>query len=418
MVLVMCIPMYMMNLTLKKQTKRKKYQNSTNLLTCKDHIVHFLPSDLEYLTDIKKISFNKKNLKTTYLLDIISNLLLKYYFKKENLFALNAQVLKSKYGFYYNYYIDYLVQEGYITKVLNHKSGITSRMYCLNESLLVNKIKRHKTFDKILVKKFINNFNNLLNKEDNTELNELHKKLIEDLFKVSIEYDNSILYLNSIISDRDIYNRNIYSIDSIYNKHIFYHFDNYGRLHTNFTILKSFVRKNFLKINSEDIVEFDIANSQPLFLAKLIYDQKSKWVNKEELDLFIYLTTNGKYYQYLMNNSNEKNKKIIKEITYKVFFGRNHHNSKYDKFFKSLFPTIHNFIKIYKQTKNDYKSLSHELQRMESQFVFNVVIQKIYNLNENIPIITIHDSIITNISNKDIVKTIFETEKINYFKFE
>jgi hypothetical protein len=405
-----------MNLIEIKQTKRKKYQNSVNLVKCKDHIIHFLPIELEFLTEVKKITFNNKNLKTTYLIDIISNMLLKYYFKKENLFALNAEVLKSKYGFYYNYYIDFLVQEGYITKVLNHKSGITSRLYCLNESLLVNKIKRHKTFDKILIKKFINNFNNIELKEEN-ELNELNRKLIEDLFKVSIEYDNSILYLNKIISDRDIYNRNIYSIDSIYNKHIFYHFDKYGRLHTNFTILKSFVRKNFLKIENEDIVEFDIANSQPLFLAKLIYDTDSKWVNKDELELFIYLTKNGKYYQYLMDNCKVRNKKEIKEITYKVLFGRNHHNSKYDKLFKTLFPTIHNFIKIYKQSKNDYRVLSHDLQKMESEFIFNTVIKKIYDTDSNIPIITIHDSIITNYSNKDIVKTIFETEKIKTFQF-
>ena len=345
-------------------------------------------------------------------------MILKYYSKKENLFALNSEVLKSKYGYYYNYYIDFLSQEGHITKVMNHKSGITSRLYCLNESLLANKIKQHKTNDKVLLKKFINNFNNsIINKEGNNELNELNRRIVSDLLKVSIEYDNSVLYLNKIISDKDIYNRNIYSINSIYNKHIFYHFDNYGRLHTNFTILKSFVRKNFLRINNEEVFEFDIANSQPLFLAKLIHDTNSKWINKEELELFIYLTTNGKYYQYLMDNSDEKNKKTIKEITYKVLFGRNHHNSKYDKFFKSLFPTIHNFIKIYKQSNNNYKVLSHDLQRMESEFIFNIVIKKIYEIYKEIPIITIHDSIITNISNKEIVKAIFETEKNKHFQF-
>lgn len=346
-------------------------------------------------------------------------MILKYYFKKENLFALNAEILKSRYGYYYNYYINFLSQEGYITKVLNHKSGITSRIYCLNESLLQNKIKRHKSYDKILVKKFINNFNSFnLTDEERTELNELKSKIISDLFKVSIEYDTSVLYLNSVISDTDIYNRNIYSIDSIQNKHIFYHFDKYGRLHTNFTILKSSIRKNFLKIENEDVVEFDIANSQPLFLAKLIYDIKSKWVDNEELELFIYLTSNGKYYQYLMDNSGQKNKKIIKEITYKVLFGRNHHNSKYDKMFKSLFPTIHNFIKLYKQKFNDYRILAHHLQKMESHFIFNIVIKKIYQTDSKIPIITIHDSIITRKTYKNIVETIFESEKIEYFQFD
>lgn len=56
----------------------------------------------------------------------------------------------------------------------------------------------------------------------------------------------------------DIYNRNKYSIECINDKHIFYHFDKYGRLHTNFTILKSFIRKNCLLIDNEETYEFDI----------------------------------------------------------------------------------------------------------------------------------------------------------------
>ena len=68
----------------------------------------------------------------------------------------------------------------------------------------------------------------------------------------------------------DIYNRNVYSIDSIDKKHIFYHFDEYGRMHTNYTILKSYVRKNYIFIDDDDVSEIDIPNSQPLFLTKLI----------------------------------------------------------------------------------------------------------------------------------------------------
>jgi hypothetical protein len=386
----------------------------------KESILHFLPIELNFLTKINKIQFNKKKLKTTYLLDIISNMILKYYFKKENLFALNATVLKSKYGYYYNYYIDFLVQEGYITKVLNHKSGITSRLYCLNESLLSNKINRHKTFDKILSKKFLVNFlkNSKLLNNDIFVSNNTKERLISDLFKVNIDKDNSILYLNNIKENLDVYNRNIYSIEAIHDKHIFYHFDKYGRLHTNFTILKSSIRKSFLRIDNEETSEIDIANSQPLFLAKLIYEINTKWVDKEELDKFIFLTTSGRYYQYLMDNLNINNKKEIKEITYKILFGRNHHNSKYDRMFKKLFPTIHNFIKLFKSKNNDYRSLSHELQKMESNFIFNNVVKKIYEYSDEISIITIHDSIIMKKSNKNIVKTIFENEKNAYFIFK
>ncbi len=347
-------------------------------------------------------------------------MILKYYFKKENIFALNATILKIKYGYYYNYYIDFLVQEGYITKVMNHKAGITSRLYCLKESFLINKINRHKNSDVFLVKKYIQNFTKNYNDNINKVFlipEDIRKRLISDLFKVDVELKKSILYLDSIKEDIDIYNRNVYSIEAIDSKHIFYHFDKYGRLHTNFTILKSSIRKSFLKIENEETSEIDIANSQPLFLAKMIHQIDSKWVDKEELDKFIFLTKSGRYYQYLMDSLNIKNKKEIKEITYKILFGRNHHNSKYDKMFRKIFPTIHNFIKIFKSKNNDYRSLSHELQRMESNFIFNKVVKKIYEYSEDISIVTIHDSVIMKNSDKDIVETIFKNELNSYFSF-
>ena len=69
---------------------------------------------------------------------------------------------------------------------------------------------------------------------------EIREKLISDLFSVEIDLERSILFLNFLKKeDIDIYNRNVYSVESINDKHIFYHFDNYGRLHTNFTILKN-----------------------------------------------------------------------------------------------------------------------------------------------------------------------------------
>ena len=403
----------------KKQIKRKKWVNLPNLPNKKESVLHFLPIQLEYLTKISKISFNKKNLKTSYLLDIISNMILRYYFKRENLFALNASILKSRYGYYYNYYIDYLTQENHITKVLNHKSGVTSRLYCLNECILSNKIDRHRTFDKILTKKYLKNFSiDSKSFNDNITIhNNIKEKLISDLFKVNIDKESSMLYLNIIKEDVDTYNRNLYSIEAIYDEHIFYHFDKYGRMHTNFTILKSGIRKSFLKIDNEKTCEIDIANSQPLFLAKLIYDINTKWVDKNELDMFIFLTNSGRYYQYMMDNINIKTKKEIKEITYKVLFGRNHHNSKYDKMFKKLFPTIHNFIKLYKTKYGDYKVLSHHLQKMESDFIFNKVIKKIYEYSEDISVITIHDSIIMKESDRNIVETIFKNEKDAYFIF-
>jgi hypothetical protein len=240
---------------------------------------------------------------------------------------------------------------------------------------------------------------------------EVKEKLVSDLFSVNIEFDRAIFFLDSLkYQDYDIYNRNVYSVECINNKHIFYHFDAYGRMHTNYTILKSFIRKNCLMIDGEETCEIDIQNSQPLFLSKLIQESNSKWVKEDEYELFRELTTNGYYYQYVMEKTGEQDKRKVKEMTYKVLFGRNVANSKADKFFKILFPTIHNFIKLYKKEHGDYKILAYDLQKAESNLIFNKMIRCMMNLYPEIKIITIHDSIVVQKKYRDIVNNIFQNE--------
>jgi hypothetical protein len=75
-----------------------------------------------------------------------------------------------------------------------------------------------------------------------------------------------------------------------------------------------------------------------------------------------------------------------------------------------LFPTIHNFIKLYKKEHGDYKILAYDLQKAESNLVFNKMIKCIMNLHPEIKIITIHDSIVVQKKYRDIVNNIFQNE--------
>ena len=72
----------------------------------------------------KKIEYKQHNLKVSYLVDITHNLLLKYYFKKDNIFNLSSIVLKEKYGYIYNYYIDYLVESKILILVKKHQKPV------------------------------------------------------------------------------------------------------------------------------------------------------------------------------------------------------------------------------------------------------------------------------------------------------
>lgn len=381
--------------------------------------LQFLPARLESISRLKKVEFKNQNLKPSYLIDIVHNLILKYYFKRENAFTLNATILKEKYGHLYNYYIQYLIEGDIIQMERNYLKGHTSRVYSLNQRILNGEIHRYKNTDKILLKKYLNRYYKFEIEHNDIITKDIKDKLISDLYSVKIQYDKSIFYLDALKKeDVSIYNRNRYSVESINEHHIFYHFDHFGRMHSNYTILKTFIRKNCLLIGGDETCELDITNSQPLFLSKLIRESGSHWVSKDELDLFTILVRNGNYYQYLIDMLNLKDKSVAKELTYKVFFGKNHKNSKWDSKFASLFPTIHHFIKLYKKEHNDYKVLAYNLQRMESKLIFGEIVKTIMIINPDIKIITIHDSIIIPKKWKDVVESVFYSKINENFNYE
>ena len=400
-----------------KEYKPKVKFNITKRLESKKYSIQFLPESLDIISLEKSIIFKSEKLKSAYLIDIIHNLILKYYFKKENIFNLSSIVLKEKYGHKYNYYINYLVSIGILKLIRNHQKGKNARVYKLRDDILTGKISRYKNIDNILLKKYKSAVSQI--EKSDIESNKIERvvklKLVEDLFYIEIDYFRSIFFLDSTQQDVDIYNKNKYSVECINDKHIFYHFDSYGRMHTNFTILKSFIRKNCLLIDGEETSEIDIKNSQPLFLCKVIELEGLNIVSKDEYNLFKILTRDGKFYQYLMDNSLVKDKKLIKEIVYKVLFGKNF-KSKSDDLFKSLFPTIHNFIRIYKKEKGDYRILAYNLQNLESNLVFNKTIKEIMYIYPEIRLITVHDSIICQKKHKKLVEDIFNRNLDDIFK--
>jgi hypothetical protein len=395
------------------------YSNIRKKLEDKKHSLQFLPESMEEFSKSKNFEYKGQKLKSAYALDIVHNLILKYYFKKDNRFHLMSTILKEKYGHLYNYYMDYLIEKKTISMVANYRAGRNSKVYKISEHILKERIKRYVNCDKTLLKKYKNNVSQV--EEDGIKNglidSDIKAMLVDDLFYTKIEFDKAIFYLDNLQhNDTDIYNRNRYSVECVNDKHIFYHFDGYGRMHTNFTILKSFIRKNCLLLDGEETHEIDIKNSQPLFLNKIIADSNTKWVNDDEFELFKDLTINGNYYQYVMNHMKTKDRPMVKEMTYKVLFGRNMHNSKADKVFRELFPTIHNFIKLYKKEKGDYKVLAYELQKAESNLIFNKIIREVKNYFPEIKIVTVHDSIIIPRKRREEVEAIFKTKLYEEFR--
>jgi hypothetical protein len=76
--------------------------------------------------------------------------------------------------------------------------------------------------------------------------------------------------------------------------------------------------------------------------------------------------------------------------------------------FNTCFPTIYNFIKLYKKEHSDYKILSYDLQKAESNFIFNNLVKTIMNIYPEIKIVTVHDSIMVKSKYRNIIEPIFK----------
>jgi len=384
----------------------------------KKYLYRFIPNRFSYLLLDKKIKYKEHNLKTDYIINIIHEFLMKYFFSSDinslniNLWSL---ILRKKYGMFYNYYIEYLIEKKFITLISDYFVSKKSKTYKVNY-FDIKDLKRVKIYDNILLNKYNKNY--LLKNIDNTNniINENIKKyLINDLYKTTINYDDSINYLNNLkkekIIDNNKYYKNLISINSIKDGHRFFSFDIYGRFHSNFTILKKNIRQQYLKINNEITCEIDIKNSQPFFLTVLMKQYKADWLELKDVEKYFFVVQNGLIYDDIISNiSYVKTKKEAKIFIYKVLFGNN--NNYLSKDFEKLYPNVFLFIKNFKKNKKDYKSMSHELQRIESNFIFNIVINKIKKINKNIIIITIHDSIVFQCKYKNIITKIFNEELI------
>ena len=377
-----------------------------------DYLLHFISKDFQYLTQQKTFPYKGINLKSSYLISIIHELLIKYYFNAniEVKFNLSSIILRKKYGEHYNYYIEYLCDNGFMSLVSKYYVGKKTNSYKLDTKCIYD-VSRYKNIDKFLIKKQQNRYETSITEMNkSTILPEIRVKLIDSLNKIKIDYDGAFDYLKNLKNKNQIddpkYQRNLMSIENISNKTIYFNFDDFGRFHTNFTILKKEIRNEFLTINNEMIAEVDIKNSQPLFFAVILKKQLIH-INNDTKKYFE-LVKNGLLYDDIIHNSSIIKKNEAKEIVYKVLFGNNlRDNKKVNKIFKNLYPSVYEYILEFKESRATYKELSHELQKMESEFIFNQVIKEIYATYPEIILFTVHDSIIFPKSYQDRIEIIF-----------
>lgn len=235
------------------------------------------------------------------------------------------------------------------------------------------------------------------------------------------------------------------------------------RFHTPLTNLKKDLR-NFISYDGKQLVSIDIKNSQPFFssmlfkisfweslLIKQKNEKKGKGrnikgygsnigdidintiimllnspVNQYCIDFhknkYIQLVEKGKFYDYLIkplkensiiNESldHEASRAIVKQKVLTILFDADNvkyktmANSPY-QIFKKEFPEI---AALFEQIKaNKYNQLAVLLQRIESQAVLHDICKKLENEHKEIPVFTIHDSIVTTAANVEIVNQVMK----------
>jgi hypothetical protein len=177
----------------------------------------FIPKEFSYLRDIKKVKHKEINLKTDYLINIISELVVKFLFTNDLKFNLWSVILRRKYGKHYNYYFDYLVQNKFIYLVSNYYVGKKCKTYKINDSLLKDIIRTSIT-DKILLKKYTKEYlnQNFLYFNNSPIDLKLREQLVNDLYKIKLNYDGALNLIKTLKKNREIdtakYVKNLSSI--------------------------------------------------------------------------------------------------------------------------------------------------------------------------------------------------------------
>lgn len=232
--------------------------------------------------------------------------------------------------------------------------------------------------------------------------------------------------------------------------------DDYGRVHSPFTQLWTPLR-TALRFQKQPLYNIDIRNSQIVFLSKLLREDYLVNNQPETPDIrkFIGLVEDGEIYDHLLKNSQEailayltrrKTQEIRKTIWHEqflihictiarprmalewkiakrsfqrqhpiksiqvsvtevirsdfkqmlfadVFYGKREVNTPITQLFGREFPSVHQFI--LDQKVENYKNLARDMQRAESELMIDTVCLRLMAHHPEIPVVTIHDSIMT-----------------------
>lgn len=384
---------------------------------------------------------------------------------KDGFVPINAKTLESvvwDYAKYLNYFIETNVIEtdGYYVNNEKSRAYRFTEMYNTQVKAII-RIKEHSDYNLI---KFIGGkkkyahlfkwFNDDLDIDFEAAVNFLQIELENELNLGEMERRDII----------DRFNRSLVNVFMIHYRRYNVKVDeNISRLHSPLTNLRSNLRP-FLRYKGEKLASIDIRNSQPYFSSRLfdidfwdsarqkneglevdnrigIKDIVSKrcnirieevivyimiWKNNEtqysvEFEKYLKLLLEGKLYEYFQPiliqelGPEYKDRTLVKKQILMCLYSDNkyfkHAKATTKRIFKQNFPNVYDLFATIKQ--NDKRHLSWILQRIESMAMLEVITKKIATNRPELPLFTIHDSVMTTEGNEAYVAEILELELNN-----
>ena len=157
------------------------------------------------------------------------------------------------------------------------------------------------------------------------------------------------------------------------------------------------VRPYFRTAKNEHLIEHDIVSSQPIFVWTGCV---STYGNTNDTDLWKSYLENGTLYEYFMKELNIHNRDFFKSaFWFKALYGPVKRNNKLWIIITKTFPTIAKYMLTmksgYTTNKELYKKFVIDAQIRESTFVLGCVCRNLFSEHRDIPLYTIHDSILT-----------------------
>lgn len=327
--------------------------------------------------------------------------------RKKLFVSLNNQVLIKMYGAkYYRKILDILIAEGILETDNNYIYGKKSKGYRLSDKYLYAEIGTIYLKDKIMEKKI-----NELELQEYDSLSNLSKSILEVLRTRFTFGNDSAYHLNdemfkTHLIKREIFNRSKGQLEQIKNGN-FYIVESKttGRIFHNFSNIKSEFRNFITHISGDKLIEIDIANSQPFFLACLL----TQLEQTEDIKKMIEIATSGKFYEFFRTAfkiSDAISREDVKKQVLTMLYCPSYWEIKHLYTFKNIFPNVYKAIESIKA--DAYQQFAIILQRTEADLMINTVAPIL--LEKQIDFIAIHDSFMIQEKNLNAVISIIKNE--------